>query len=1675
MKKTTITLGFLLVTLITFNQTWIEFVPSESTRPNVNLLHSDSLMVAFNVVVPGIYDSQVDTFNRIEIPGHVRMDSAGYPELPILNYLVATPICENINLEIIPLDSVILSEMNIYPAPELVEVTPPEGYTYLEEQFIYNETVYQSDKWMTESFGNLSEIGALRAQHCARVNLYPIKFNPVKKQVIVYTEIRINLTFVNSNGPVNEDVGIFNEVAGNTMINYVSNGLNVSISAGNGINNPGNLDDFWVTSFHEDDYIEEPCDYLIITNEQFYQNPHLESLAEHRSLFNGYDVVIVKTSDIYTQIQGNNFTQQIRNLIRNTYNFGTSNNTYDGKLAYVNLFGDHKFGSSALICVPTAPHNIPEGHDDYYTRLTENPSGEPDNIPDIMLGRISADTDDQIYNYVNKIENFDPQSEDWLDDMIFFVGRDNSGGGYEEAYDCMLISDEIVGEDMTLTFTVPSNFYFDPILNWIQLPDHTLAEFLTDYEGGNLFLNYMGHGGSDCFYQYGGDFLFHFSDLITNSPPYNFDNKFPFIIASACHTGEFHLYNECMAEQFIIEDPNIGAIGFVGANYAAPMSNNKILSSSIINSTYNNYSYTIGESVMETKILHSGFRDNFNLFGDPALNILYENYEFTEPDLLVKENDIIFEEGYFSIGDNINITARVRNYSPIGFNEQFAIACYLGDPQNPNSDLLGINYVTGMDPYSLEETFFTWNTNAYISDYYDIYIVVDSDNEIDEFNENNNDNHKQIALYQFQDGFPVTMNYDKNSRLISFDIYSNNESEIIIGDNIYSNSGQILYQGNNQTTGFTSIGNLYSNELYQMIEFADEDNIKKVICPIHNDEWHDYILPESKNAGPLVDDINNDGNEEVLIANMSFDALLNGHQALICLKNDGTEKWIFDGFNVISPPHGSGEVTSPNFKPISCTIENDHLKTIVLIINNGIIYLVQENPDGNGAHITNEFTITNFSGFISDPIATDMNKDNKIEVILVYYDFENNKCLGFFQLSTSGLSFNSIALDNSKKYSDPIFSDTDNDGISEIMLASLNYGITVFDYMLNQVNDISISGLYPYELSTGDFNNDNSLDIVCFIVDDDYRNYLRIIGLDEQTIYCTPVPYINIKMWNKDIDSDFDIEIIYSRLNELYVTDVPLEGNIFWPGNPGNKRCTGIIEQPAFHGGQGKTVYWTENISVSGHFEIPENSTVIIKPGTIISAHDESSIDVYGKLYAEGNESHPIIIKANSNNIEAGYWQGITLKNHSEGYFKYCEISDAEIAILAEDKNKTDIRKCTFENNIVGIGASNSSPFVKNNIIINNEIGIGSYNNGSPILADLIHEQPFRNGIINNALGIELDGSSIYLDYGYNDIFSGPAIGYYIAFINEPGPDQLKARKNYWGSTNISEILQHLNPSTAFLIEPICTSSQSSYTPPEDDESQMMQSGSNSMLIGDYESAETTFKNIIEQYPETLEAYLSVSLIFECTEKSSGNFESLENYYIQLRQDTTINEELEKVVFGYLNLCKRELGKFDEAISNYESIIINDPSYNDSVYAVIDIGNTYEEAGNYKSTLGQLSYLVPVSRAKHVEKTVDLLLSLRPDNNNDNRQLKNEFYITDIIPNPFRNETTIYYEIPYSSNISIKVFDVNGKLIQSETLRSTTEGNNKHVLQMPKATSGVYYVALEANGRQVEVKKVVVN
>jgi len=88
--------------------------------------------------------------------------------------------------------------------------------------------------------------------------------------------------------------------------------------------------------------------------------------------------------------------------------------------------------------------------------------------------------------------------------------------------------------------------------------------------------------------------------------------------------------------------------------------------------------------------------------------------------------------------------------------------------------------------------------------------------------------------------------------------------------------------------------------------------------------------------------------------------------------------------------------------------------------------------------------------------------------------------------------------------------------------------------------------------------------------------------------------------------------------------------------------------------------------------------------------------------------------------------------------------------------------------------------------------------------------------------------------------------------------------------------------------------------------------------------------------------------------------------------------------------------------------------------------------------------------------------------------MPDQFVLHQNYPNPFNPETTISYELPKSALVSIEIYDITGRLV--ETLLNGKQSAGKHTIKFSanKLSSGVYFYRLTANQSVLAMKKMVV-
>jgi hypothetical protein len=85
--------------------------------------------------------------------------------------------------------------------------------------------------------------------------------------------------------------------------------------------------------------------------------------------------------------------------------------------------------------------------------------------------------------------------------------------------------------------------------------------------------------------------------------------------------------------------------------------------------------------------------------------------------------------------------------------------------------------------------------------------------------------------------------------------------------------------------------------------------------------------------------------------------------------------------------------------------------------------------------------------------------------------------------------------------------------------------------------------------------------------------------------------------------------------------------------------------------------------------------------------------------------------------------------------------------------------------------------------------------------------------------------------------------------------------------------------------------------------------------------------------------------------------------------------------------------------------------------------------------------------------------------NNDNpAEEVNDFAVSQNYPNPFNPSTSIRFQVPADGNVSIKVYDVSGKMVAELVNGFIQKGSHSVQFNASNLSSGAYYYRMDANG-----------
>ncbi|MCF7823819.1 MAG: type IX secretion system sortase PorU [Candidatus Marinimicrobia bacterium] len=375
------------------------------------------------------------------------------------------------------------------------------------------------------------------------------------------------------------------------------------------------------------------ADYIIITPQIFMDEAlRIKELREtlispeHR-----LRVKIALLDDIYREFSAGTLDPAaIKHFLHYAY---FSWNQAQAPPKYVLLLGDSDFdyrnitGLSKMV-IPTyqkdgASDVLSYSTDDRYTYIA---SGTTDSKPDIAIGRLPAQTPDELNRMIDKIIAYETSPEPglWRNTITLVADdplRPSTG-----------IETEHIVDTENLSRILPKSIYVDKIYlteypeekdpnsPYIKKPK-ARDDLIKKLYNGTLMVNYLGHGSPNVWAQ---ENVFTSADL----GQVKTGMKLPFWIAGTCDWAKYDdIGASCVPEELMLMENN-GAVGILSTTRKTYANLNEILLSDFFDLLFpdpeGSRSITVGAAVMMAKNAGVGIKPNnekYILLSDPALRL----------------------------------------------------------------------------------------------------------------------------------------------------------------------------------------------------------------------------------------------------------------------------------------------------------------------------------------------------------------------------------------------------------------------------------------------------------------------------------------------------------------------------------------------------------------------------------------------------------------------------------------------------------------------------------------------------------------------------------------------------------------------------------------------------------------------------------------------------------------------------------------------------------------------------------------------------------------------------------------------------------------------------------------------------------------------------------------------
>ena len=491
------------------------------------VIHDDwqSMKVVFNLQQMQYGEITIDgeIFSTITLDGYLPSAAVGAPSLPTFSRLIEVPLCRDYEVSVseTEYDTIQLHRaklMPTQPSRSKSDTTPA--------RLVIDAKLYSSDTFYGQEEASVEAVGIARDRNLARLQFSPVRYNPVRGQLIVCRHAVVTVRYVEADRDAS--TALFNR--------YYS----PAFSTGNMV-----LNSLYPKSVRT----TAPIRYLIVAHSSF--RGQLDNFVQWKRR-KGYltDIVYTDSSAVGTT------TTSISSYIQSQYTNATPSNPAP---TFLLIVGDHE--QIPAFTGTTATDHIT---DLYYISWTSG-----DNIPDCYCGRFSAQNVSQLTPQIDKTlmyERYTFNDPSFLDRAVLVAGVDGGSAGdhgythADPAMDYAVIHYINSTQGFSQVRYFKNNTTVIPTALGVTIGSSSSSNSATVrgyYNDGAGWINYSAHGSATSWGT--PNFTTTHIASMTNS------QKFGLMIGNCCLTNKFET-TACFGEALLRKDNYCGAVGYIGGS-----------------------------------------------------------------------------------------------------------------------------------------------------------------------------------------------------------------------------------------------------------------------------------------------------------------------------------------------------------------------------------------------------------------------------------------------------------------------------------------------------------------------------------------------------------------------------------------------------------------------------------------------------------------------------------------------------------------------------------------------------------------------------------------------------------------------------------------------------------------------------------------------------------------------------------------------------------------------------------------------------------------------------------------------------------------------------------------------------------------------------------------------------